>query len=92
MIRDCFGTELKPGHLVQVMIGNPPQAFRGRISGLRDGGMVIMAGKDSPSGMSPDIVIITMDIVLIQEAPGQAHAAVMRLADPETETIVKKGH
>jgi hypothetical protein len=91
MIRDCQGTELKPGNMIQVML--PQGVIRGRITGLREGGMVIADSSSSAQrGVTPDMVIIEQQIACIDSAPGQPHGSLLRIVDPETEQIVKKGH
>jgi hypothetical protein len=91
MIRDCQGTELKPGNMIQVML--PQGVIRGRITGLREGGMVIADSSSSAQrGVTPDMVIIEQQIACIDSPPGQPHGSLLRIVDPETEQIVKKGH
>jgi hypothetical protein len=91
MIRDCQGTELKPGNMIQVQL--PQGVIRGRITGLREGGMVI-AEPTNPQqrGVTPDMVIIEQQVACVDAPPGQPHGSLLRILDPETETFAKKGH
>lgn len=90
MIRDCQGTELKPGNMLQVQL--PQGIIRGRITGLRDGGVSLLQGPGQQHGVTPDMVIIALETACVDAPPGQPHGALLRILDPETEAFAKKGN
>jgi len=88
-MRDGLGQPLKEGNLVQVMLGQTP--VRGYILKMKDGGISLVMGKGQPGqpqAMTPDVVIIQVDVALADVQPGQPHPTVLRLPDPGKEVIM----
>ncbi len=85
-MRDCLGQPIKEGNLVQVMLGQTP--VRGYVLKIKEGGVSIMMGKGQPQSMTPDQLIIQVDVALTDVQPGQPHLVVTRLPDPGKEVIL----
>jgi hypothetical protein len=86
-MRDGLGHKIQEGNLIQVMLGQTP--VRGYVLKVKEGGMsVLTAGKNQPQGVTPDQLVIQVDVALTDTAPGQPHPMVIRIPDPGKEVIV----
>ena|ERR1700747_730097 len=89
-MKDGIGQPLHEGNFVQVMIGTQP--IRGFIMKFKEGGVSIATvNKGQPIGqqpMTPDTLILQIEVPLLDAAPGQNHAAVIRIPVPDKEVIV----
>jgi hypothetical protein len=85
-MKDGIGQPLHKGNLVQVMIGQQP--IRGFILDLREGGITLSINKNQPQAMTPDIVILQVEVPLVDSQPGQIHPAMIRLPVPDKEVIM----
>jgi hypothetical protein len=86
MVKDGSGNALEVGNIVHIKLGNDWSAAR--ITKITEGGTLIQqAGQ---KGMTPDRLSVEIDVAFV-EPPGHNHGAIMRLVNPEKESVIPKG-
>lgn len=88
-MKDRMGLQLEKGNLVHVTLGD--KNIVAKVLDLVPGGMSLaLASGGQEQQVTPDKLVVELEVFLTDGMPGQNHAPVIRLINPEKEAIVKK--
>lgn len=82
-----MGNALRNGDYVHIMVA-PNMWINGHIHEITEGGHIVGADQKT---MKPDMIKVILEINLADSTPGQKHALLLRLVNPEVERVITKG-
>lgn len=88
-IKDRQGIELEVGDLVHIKLNDP--AFVASIVEMVNGSITALSIGNEPPQVKPDKLIVQFEIELSDSLPGQNHFPLMRVINPATEIVLKRG-
>jgi len=90
-MKDAIGQELHEGDTVLIHLSNPQ--LRAKLIKVADGGLALPINPTQKAVTADGIEFwFHSGLQLLDAAPGQPHPTVVRIPDPGTEHIVKKGN